>query len=282
MKITALIENSHSGESGRLKTEHGLSLLVETADQRFLCDTGASHAFSRNAARLGFSPGTCDFAVITHGHYDHGGGIQAFLDLNPAAQIYLKRSAFDAYYIRLFGPFKKYVGLDQALLDKYKENFSFINTAREVRPGIHVLTDILDNYPQPAGNKNLLRRDGGVLSPDTFRHELVLVVRENDGLVVFTGCSHRGILNMVETVEARFLGETIKAVFGGFHLMQPLNGKLSEEPEYVARLGDALCCKAHLKMVYSGHCTGNAAYAILKERMGKKLDRFATGSVIEV
>ena len=282
MKITILIENSRNAEAGSLKTQHGLCLLVETGKQKFLCDTGASDLFVHNAARLGLSPADCEFAVITHGHFDHGGGIGAFLEVNPAGRVYLHRRAFEAYYVRLFGLFRKYIGLDRTLLEKRPENFSFVTGAREVLPDIHILSDVLITYPRPAGNKSLMRRDGGVMTPDTFRHEIILAVRESDGLVVFTGCSHQGLLNMIETVEARFPGETIKALFGGFHFMHPLTGKLTEEREQVARLGDALCCKAHLRKVYTGHCTGSAAYGILKERMGKKLERFVTGSVIEV
>jgi 7,8-dihydropterin-6-yl-methyl-4-(beta-D-ribofuranosyl)aminobenzene 5'-phosphate synthase len=282
MKITTLIENTLSQGGGGLKSQYGLSLLVETAKQKFLCDTGASALFARNAARLGLSLSECGFAVITHSHFDHGGGIRAFLELNPAAEIYLHPDAFEAYYLHLFGPVRKYIGLDRTLPTAYPNNFAFISGAREIRPDIHILTEVLDTSPRPAGNRKLMRMDGGILSPDTFRHELILVVREKDGLVIFSGCSHRGILNMIETVEARFLGETIKAVFGGFHFARPLTGGLSEKPELVARMGDALCCKPHLLKVYTGHCTGKAAYRILKERMGKKLDRFATGSVIEV
>jgi len=282
MKITALIENTCSPGTAGLKSQHGLSLLVETAKQKFLCDTGATSLFARNAARLGLSLSDCELAVITHGHFDHGGGIRAFLGLNPAAEIYLHQNAFEAYYLHLFGPVRKYIGLDKTLPASYPANLNLVSGAKEIRPDIHILTEVLSTSPRPAGNRKLMRMDGGVLSPDTFRHELVLVVREKDGLVVFSGCSHRGILNMIETVEARFLGETIKAVFGGFHFARPLIGGLSEKPDLIARIGDALCCKPHLLKVYTGHCTGEAAYRILKERMGKKLGRFATGSVIEV
>jgi 7,8-dihydropterin-6-yl-methyl-4-(beta-D-ribofuranosyl)aminobenzene 5'-phosphate synthase len=282
MKITTLVDNSPGPAASGLKTEHGLSFLAESGRRKFLCDTGASSLFARNAARLGLDPAECAFAVISHGHFDHGGGIAAFLDLNPAAEVYLHHNAFGAHYLRLFGPLRKYIGLDRSLAASRPRNFTFINGTQEVRPGIHILTDVLTTYPRPAGNRNLMRLEGGVMTPDTFRHELILAVQESDGLVVFTGCSHQGLLNMIETVEARFLGETIKALFGGFHLMHPLTGRLSEERERVARLGDALCCKAHLKKVYTGHCTGSAAYEILKERMGIKLERIVTGSVIEV
>jgi 7,8-dihydropterin-6-yl-methyl-4-(beta-D-ribofuranosyl)aminobenzene 5'-phosphate synthase len=75
-------------------------------------------------------------------------------------------------------------------------------------------------YPQPRGNRHLFVKEGGTWSLDSFEHELILVIRERDGVVVFTGCSHSGILNMVDAVTRQFQGLPIKAVFGGFHLIR--------------------------------------------------------------
>jgi len=130
--------------------------------------------------------------------------------------------------------------------------------------GIYLIPEIVGKYPKPRGNKKLLKQSNGTYLPDDFGHELLLVVQEKDGLVVFTGCSHNGIVNMIETVESRFQGETIKAVFGGFYLMSPPTKKMTEKREEVLRIGRLLNDKGHLMKVFTGHCTGKLAYDILK------------------
>jgi len=127
-----------------------------------------------------------------------------------------------------------------------------------------------------------LSQENGSYVPDVFKHELILVIREQDELVVFTGCSHNGILNMVETVEKLFKGERIKVVFGGFHMMNPATKKMTETHEEVLKIGRLLSEKTHLKKVFTGHCTGKKAYEILKSQMGEKLGSFATGSVMSI
>jgi len=87
---------------------------------------------------------------------------------------------------------------------------------------------------------------------------------------------------MIDTVEDRFNGESIKAVFGGFHLMNPATKQMTETQEEVVRIGKLLRDKVHLKKVFTGHCTGKKAYDILKSQMGEKLGYFSTGSVMSI
>ena len=147
---------------------------------------------------------------------------------------------------------------------------------------IFIIPDITEKYPKPSGNSILYEKSGKKLIPDMFNHELLLVIKEHNGLVVLTGCSHRGILNMVETVEEQFRSIKIKAVLGGFHLMNPRTKKMSENEEIVLDIGKKLYEKSNVEMVYSGHCTGKEAYILLKEQLKEKLDYFATGRVIQL
>ena len=109
MKIWTLLENTRQAEA--FTAEHGLSLYIETARRRILLDTGQTGAFAANAAALGVDLAAVDTAVLSHGHYDHGGGLERFLALNRTAPLYLSRHAFEAHY---HGP-EKYIGLDPAL-----------------------------------------------------------------------------------------------------------------------------------------------------------------------
>ncbi len=247
-----------------------------------LFDTGASALFKENAGLLDVSLDDIDFVVLSHGHFDHGGGLRAFLTANTDAPVYLKEEAFGRHYIRLLGIFKKYIGLDQSLLGEFGRRFSFVREFTEIDKGIYLLPAILNNHARPLGNRKLFTLAEGHLVPDGFAHELMLVVREQDGLVVLTGCSHSGILNMIESVEAQFTGETIKAVLGGFHLTNPVTGRMAEKREDVAALGRRLRDKPNLMRVYTGHCTGEEAYGVLESEMGEKLARFSTGLRITV
>jgi 7,8-dihydropterin-6-yl-methyl-4-(beta-D-ribofuranosyl)aminobenzene 5'-phosphate synthase len=122
----------------------------------------------------------------------------------------------------------------------------------------------------------------GALVPDPFEHELVLVVREDDGLAVFTGCSHHGILNMIEAARSRFPDLPVKAVFGGFHLIGvPFFDSMAAPREEVEAIGRKILDLTG-GPVFTGHCTGRKAYGVLAEVMGSSLRPFHTGTSVEV
>lgn len=281
MKVTALIENTCAPGTEQLRAEHGLSLHIEHAGQRILFDTGATGAFADNAARLGVDIEAVDLAVISHHHYDHGGGLQRFLQLNQQARVYLRSlPAGDCRFKLLW--IDKYVGLDQTLLREHAHRFVFITERTAISPDAVVLTEVGRLHPLPRSNRNLFLAREGTLVPDSFAHELVLVLRERDGLVVFTGCSHQGILNMVEAVIQAFPGSPIKAVFGGFHLvLVPTLNFIAGSREEVRGIGTRML-EYPLECVYTGHCTGSHAFKVLKGAMGKKLEYLATGRTVTV
>jgi 7,8-dihydropterin-6-yl-methyl-4-(beta-D-ribofuranosyl)aminobenzene 5'-phosphate synthase len=280
MKITTLIENTKDKHAGGVGSEHGVSLFVELDALNLLFDTGASSLFLRNAARLNLNIGDIDLAVVSHGHYDHGGGLETFLKENERAPVYIHGEAFGNIYKRTAGSHYKYVGLDKTLKEKHRNRFVFVSGFTEVRDNVFILTDMLQNHPRHRSNRTLMVERQGTNVPDDFAHEIMLVIREHNGLVVFTGCSHSGILNMIETVENRFEGEFIKAVIGGFHLMNISEKKLEERVEDVAKIARQLNGRPRLQRVFTGHCTGSEAYDILKSLMHEKLAHFAAGSVI--
>ena len=147
-------------------------------------------------------------------------------------------------------------------------------------PGVFILTDFGKRYPLPKGNRRLFVERAGVRSLDNFEHELVMVVKEETGLVVFTGCAHSGILNMIDTVVRRFPGVAIKAVLGGFHLVGiPILNTMAGSRQEVANIGREML-KYPIGSVYTGHCTGMKAYRILKRVMGESLQHLPTGSEV--
>lgn len=283
MKVTVLVENTQLEDRGDLQAEHGLSLHIERQGQQILFDTGASDALIGNAERLGVDLAAVDLAIVSHHHYDHGGGLAQFLEMNSRAKVYLRRhDATDFYFRALGGLLKRPIGLDRTLFDTYLDRFEFVDQPTEIAPDIFILTEIGQPYPEPKGNRYLFVEREGNRSLDSFDHELVAVLRQEDGLVVLTGCSHRGILNMVDAVTRQFEGIPIKAVFGGFHLVSiPILNLMAGSKAEVEDIGREMLGYPIAK-TYTGHCTGAKAYRVLKGVMGDKLAYLPTGSTVSV
>ena len=243
MKITALLENT---SARGLPTEHGLSLFVETAGYRFLFDMGQTDLFARNAEALGIDLNAADFAVLSHGHYDHGGGLKTFLALNDHAPVYVSRYAFEPHY----NGTEKYIGLDPGL--KTSGRLVWVNEDMRIAEGIAVYGR--QNAPKimDFGSCGLNMLQDGRMREDDFRHEQYLLAEENGKTILFSGCSHRGILNIMRWFRPDLL-------IGGFHFSKlPLDETLA---------GYAKALNAYPTDYYTGHCTGAAQYQFLKDRM---------------
>jgi 7,8-dihydropterin-6-yl-methyl-4-(beta-D-ribofuranosyl)aminobenzene 5'-phosphate synthase len=283
MKITTLIENTCPGDQSALHAEHGLSLHIHSGEKRILFDTGISGAFVDNARRLGIDLGSVNLAVLSHHHFDHGGGLGRFMQVNSQAPIYLRPPVAGEARFRAFaGLINRPVGLAAELFQEQPQRFHFLDEAACPATGVFILTDIEKLYPTPKGNRYLVIQQNGQHWPDDFRHELILVVQEPDGLVIFTGCSHNGVLNMLSTVVRQFPGQPIKALVGGFHQIGlPILNNLAESKANIRSLGQHLL-QSPIARVYTAHCTGLKAYPILKEVMGERLDYLPTGSQIDL
>ena len=254
MKLVTLMENTSCRED--LCSEHGLSLYLETEGKKILFDAGQSAAFAENARHLGVDLKTVDFAVLSHGHYDHSGGLRRFLEINETAPVYVSARAFDAHYSG-----ERYIGVDLSLGEHPRVHR--IHRDTPLGEGITLCRISVE----PADTAGLYREEAGVRRPDDFRHEQYLLLEEQGRRILISGCSHKGILNIVEAFRPDVL-------VGGFHFM-----KVKEE---------ALLKNAAEKLMeydtvyYTGHCTGQKQYEYLKNIMGDRLHYIAAGSVLEI
>jgi 7,8-dihydropterin-6-yl-methyl-4-(beta-D-ribofuranosyl)aminobenzene 5'-phosphate synthase len=280
MRVVSLIDNEAG--AGDLECEFGLSVHVDTGRVRVLFDFGASGAFADNAAALGIDLAAVDLAVLSHQHFDHGGGLARFLELNGRAPVYLRDRPVEPRFFRAFGLITRPIGLDRGLVESRPDRFQPIADDTEVAPGVWLLTGILSDHPRPRGNRRLYVERDGKLERDPFDHEQVMVVRDRAGLTVFTGCSHGGVLNMVDAARARFPGEPVRAVFGGFHLIGlPQLGTMAASRREVAAIGRAMLDRV-TGPVHTGHCTGAKGYAALARVMGDRLRPFPSGTTVEL
>ncbi|MDO5434880.1 MAG: MBL fold metallo-hydrolase [Clostridia bacterium] len=268
MRIVTLIENS-PGDRG-CAFEHGLSLYVETERHRLLMDTGAGGAFLGNAEKLGIDLGRVDTVILSHGHYDHTGGVRAFAAVDPQAVIYLRANADGAFYHG-----EKYIGIDRAILSLprlRKTEGSLV-----IDDELSLFTDVTGSRCRPESNLELSRRDpDGSVRQDDFSHEQYLVIREGGRHVLLSGCAHNGILNILDRYRALYHGDP-DLVISGFHM--------KKNAEYTdAELRTIRSIAAELKRTdaayYTGHCTGDPAFGIMREIMGDQLKRIRSGDEI--
>lgn len=261
MIIRVLMENT--AQSPDLIAEHGLSLYIETAHHKILFDAGQSAAFADNAARMGVDLTKVDLCILSHGHYDHSGGLARFLEINAHAPVYVHERAFEAHHNAI----GKYIGVDQTLAD----NPRIVRAGDRLNIDSELLlcscNDRIDGVPASARGMTVCTN--GIHTQDDFLHEQYLIIHENGKRVVISGCSHKGILNIVRWLEP-------DALVGGFHFM-----KLDPEGADAALLASAADALLEFPCTYyTGHCTGDAPFAFLKARMGSRLHAIPCGKTI--
>ena len=274
MKIVTLLENT--ARRPGLAAARGLSLYVETDRRKVLFDMGPDASFLDNARALGIDLAAVDAAVLSHGHSDHGGGLAAFCAVNRGASIYLRREALGAYYAVLPGQEPNYIGLPETA--GLAERFVFTGEWETLDGGLTLFSGVEDERTLRAAAPKLQEKTEAGFRPDGFAHEQHMLVEEKGKTALLAGCGHLGIVNILRAAERR-LGRRPDVVFGGFHLFE-LN---PEDPEAVALTGATAAELAKgTTLYYTGHCTGDWAYARLKEALGDRIRPMDCGASAEL
>ena len=279
MKITVLMENTALEGCG-LAPEHGLSLYIEYRGKKLLLDAGSSGKFADNAQTLGVDLSAVEIAALSHGHYDHADGLRRFFQVNSRAKVYIRPGAAGPYFAKDPDAYR-FIGIGRDIWENSRDRFVEVEGVYPLSEGAWLVPKTVHD-PAFAGQAAdlLFKRGEDDFIPDDYRHEQSLVLEEERGLAVFNSCSHGGIVNIVRGVLDQLPGKKVYAVVGGLHMAAKGQSGMNCTPEYVCKVADALR-ELGVKEVHTGHCTGEAALDLLKERFGPGCHALATGQMLD-
>lgn len=257
-KLTVLIDNEAS--SPTLSTQRGLSIWIETDSSKMLFDTGQDGLFLANAQALGAPVADAAHVILSHGHYDHTGGVPALLGQGSRPQVIVGPDAWtmrrSSHTIGIPWPQESLGDLPLVVnRDTYR-----------IQPGIAAVNiggthDAGDRHPQ------LQRRTDGRWEPDTFPDEQILVLHTVEGLVVITGCTHCGADALIRCVRHTAGDTPVYALIGGLHLGASPHGEILRTAEQLRDIGH----------FWVNHCTGSEAFGVLKSALGPQVEWAGAG-----
>lgn len=204
----------------------------------------------------------------------HGGGIVDFVESNKTAKIYVRKKAFEAHFTKVLG-LKIKIGLSWTLIKSHR--FIFTDAVQKIDDELTLFSDISGNEFLPTSNKKLYQERDGQFGQDDFLHEKNLLIAENGKTVLISGCSHKGVYNILRTAHQH--ADKIDVCIGGFHLYDPLTRKY-ESDEFIIALANSL--KETGVKFYTCHCTGQKVYRKMKSIIGDNLQYISTGQQIEL
>ena len=272
-RITTLVDNSVSLSGSQLIGEHGLSVYIETENTRILFDTGQNVALAHNARMLDIDLSRIDAVVVSHGHYDHTGGLEHLLKKNTAFSLYAHPDIFDdKLRSRKSGAYKKIgIPLDKNIFDNTDVQIRLSKDTAEIARGVFTSGEIPQkNDFESIESQFFVQRDGEIIA-DPLADDQAVILDTQKGLVVLLGCSHRGVINTLNHVDRLFPENKIHAIIGGLHL-----GKISDAK--LNKIIDHLRAFEQEKIGVS-HCTGTKAMLALFERFKDKVFVNSVGTV---
>ncbi|MHB8995530.1 MAG: MBL fold metallo-hydrolase [Armatimonadota bacterium] len=274
LRITVLKENS-AARPGVLPG-HGLSLLVESAKTRVLLDTGPDATLLDNAAALGISLAPLDAVVLSHGHYDHTGGLAAVLEELGPTRVIAHPGIFDDTYSRGSDGAMRQIGIpeDHDHCCELGARFEFSDLPVRLDEGIMSTGHIAPVRPTHAPGSSLMRRGQSGLVRDDFRDDVSLVVQLADCSAVITGCAHAGLLNILYKAQTIVPGRPPRVVLGGLHMGLMNDEEIAEIAAEAYSLG--------VRVLLPCHCTGDRAVAVLREKFRGTVIPVGTGAVITI
>jgi 7,8-dihydropterin-6-yl-methyl-4-(beta-D-ribofuranosyl)aminobenzene 5'-phosphate synthase len=254
-RITVLVENTAHGPG--LLAEHGLSYWIETNDRRILLDSGQGGVLAGNAYKLGIALGEIDALILSHGHYDHTGGVAEALKTDRPVTVYAHPAAFTRKFIRNNDGTAREIGMpylsDKAIRDS-RNRLIAITQPTTVLDGLTATGPVprLTDFEDTGGPFFL---DEACTRPDPLEDDQSVFFDTNEGTVALLGCAHSGVINTLRYIHQLTDNRPIRAVIGGMHLIGASPHRIERTVEELQRIG--------VKRLAPAHCTGMPATVAL-------------------
>ena len=273
IRITTLVENT-AGVPGLLG-EHGLAFWLEMGSRRILFDTGAGAVLSANASTLGINVAQTDTVVLSHGHYDHTGGLATVLREIPRAKVFAHPAAFDAKFVRLKDGTRRYIGIPPSANETVRRHpgkLTLVTQPTEIGEGVFITGEIprVADFEDTGGP---FFTDEQCEQPDPLIDDQALFFEASQGTVVILGCAHAGLINTLHHVHQLTAGKPIHAVAGGMHLISATEERINRTIDSLREFG--------VDRLAPAHCTGMAATAALWAAFPGKCVPCAAGARLE-
>ncbi|MDY6865760.1 MAG: MBL fold metallo-hydrolase [Halobacteriota archaeon] len=274
MRITTLSENTAGKEPKGLLGEYGLSILIETDDHKILFDTGQKIAAVKNAEILGVELGDVEKIVISHGHFDHTGGLKAVLEKTGEIEIVANPDIFqDKYAKRKKSEIPIGIPYSKDELEAAGARFNF-RREPTVIGDITVTGEIEQNTSYETIDEDMCVKKNDELVKDELHDDQALALKTDKGLFVVLGCAHRGMINTIEQAKKITKEDEFYGVIGGTHLIAADSVQMDETIKALREY--------NLQLLGVSHCTGPKASARLRSAFGDLFFNNNAGSVIEI
>lgn len=272
-RLTIVVDNNSSGQ---LVAEHGYSLHIETPEGNILLDTGQKDAFLPNMEQLGLDAATILHLVLSHGHYDHTGGVAELLSANRSMDIYLHSAVFQPRY-SLDGEAPSIVKMPftamEAITRHNDERVHWLNRPLPLSAAVGITGPISrQNDFEDTGGSFYLDPDGHEV--DTIKDDIALWLHGPEGLIVCVGCCHSGLVNTLNHITARTGEKRIAMVIGGLHLLHATAERLEKTVEGLAAFD--------IQKIVACHCSGDQAVHYLRDHLDVEVVTGYAGMTIDV
>ncbi len=271
LKVTTIVDNGV--QSGGLLAEWGFSLFIETDQLNILFDCGSTRLpFFNNLKHLGLDLSTIDKIFISHGHNDHTGNLDAIIKSMPIKPEIIKGDG--GWHPRFYE--KSWAGITHNKEYIKSLGAKFLETEETTKLSRDIIS--IGNIPMKCDfesiDDNLFAKKKNKLFQDTFEDEQALIIKTDKGIVVFTGCAHRGPVNIIKHAKVCTDTDMVYAVIGGSHLMNANAEKIDKTVKAFKELG--------IKRVALSHCTGDKATTQFSNAFKKNFIFNKAGLVIDL